>query len=272
MRFENILAVIDPTTDNQRALHRAIRIASATGARVHAYLCGYSRLQADDVDALQRAGLERYRLWLDHVVKNTDCYGLEVIPTVEWDPDWREALAPAAEKLNCDLIVKSTYRRSAVRRRLLTTADMRLLRTAKCPVSLVKRESGSSPVDDVLLALNIGATDESHARLNEKIIDAGHSVLARNPNARLHAVNAYSDSDYFIHPPDLAHRVGIPRERCYVALGAPEKVIAETATKLNAGLVIIGTVARRGITGVAIGNTAERVLDQLDDDVMVLVG
>lgn len=272
MRIENILAVIDPTTDNQRALHRAIRVASGTGARVTAYLCAYSRLQADDVDALQRVGLERYSIWLNHLVANTDKYGVDVIPVVDWDPDWREAVAPAAERLDCDLIIKSTYRRSAVRRRLLKNSDKRLLRTAKCPVSLVKRESGSSPVDDVLLALNIGATDEAHVRLNEKIIDAGHSVLARNPNARLHAVNAYSDSDYFIHPPDLAHRVSIPRDRAHVAMGTPEKVIAETAAKLNAGLVIIGTVARRGITGIAIGNTAERVLDQLEDDVMVLIG
>ena len=42
------------------------------------------------------------------------------------------------------------------------------------------------------------------------------------------------------------------------------------ASKLQAAVTIIGTVARTGLTGALIGNTAEVVLDKVESDVLVL--
>lgn len=42
------------------------------------------------------------------------------------------------------------------------------------------------------------------------------------------------------------------------------------AHKLGAVVTVIGTVARTGISGALIGNTAEVVLDSLESDVLVL--
>ncbi|MCY1525773.1 hypothetical protein D9M68_607660 [compost metagenome] len=42
------------------------------------------------------------------------------------------------------------------------------------------------------------------------------------------------------------------------------------ARELNAALTVIGNVARTGLTGALIGNTAEMVLDALESDVLVL--
>ena len=47
-------------------------------------------------------------------------------------------------------------------------------------------------------------------------------------------------------------------------------LIPYTAKRLNAALTILGTVARTGLSGVLIGNTAEVVLDALESDVLVL--
>lgn len=47
-------------------------------------------------------------------------------------------------------------------------------------------------------------------------------------------------------------------------------LIPHTAHELQAALTIIGTVARTGISGALIGNTAEVVLDALESDVLVL--
>ncbi len=272
MQFDNILAVIDPTTDTQIALQRAIAIAASSGANVKAYLCAFSTLETDDKEALERVETARQQAWLDKVIAETDCRDVEVTPHVQWDPDWREAVALAADELDCGVIVKSTYVHSAARRKLLKSSDLRLLRTAKCPIVLTKKPVGAEFKGLVLIALNLGADDEAHRKLNEAIIEAGNNVIRRRPEARLHAVNAYSGSDQFIHPPDLAKYAGIERDHAHVAEGPPEKVISEVAAELDADLVIIGTVARKGITGVTIGNTAERVLDQLDADVMTIVG
>ncbi|PRW92117.1 universal stress protein UspA, partial [Pseudomonas fragi] len=47
-------------------------------------------------------------------------------------------------------------------------------------------------------------------------------------------------------------------------------LIPHIAHRLQAAVTIIGTVARTGISGALIGNTAEVVLDAVQSDVLVL--
>lgn len=47
-------------------------------------------------------------------------------------------------------------------------------------------------------------------------------------------------------------------------------VIPQVAQQLDAAVTVIGTVARTGLSGALIGNTAEIILDALECDVLVL--
>ena len=60
------------------------------------------------------------------------------------------------------------------------------------------------------------------------------------------------------------------RDSLHIEEGPADVLIPHLAHKLGAVLTIIGTVARTGISGALIGNTAEVVLDSLDSDVLVL--
>ena len=46
--------------------------------------------------------------------------------------------------------------------------------------------------------------------------------------------------------------------------GVPERVIVEQSRDLRADLVVMGTVARTGLAGVFIGNTAENIINSLE--------
>lgn len=270
--ISNIFVVMDPTTDDQRALKRATRIATQLQAKVHAYLCIFERAErAEDVEVLQKAEMERRRAWLEDAVKPLRDQGLSVEIEVEWDRDWREALGPAANRAGADLIVKSSFTHSGARRYLLKTSDWRLLRTAGCPVLLTKRDDPNR-TGKIIAAVNIAAADDAHQRLNDQILEYARSIIEQRGEGELHAVNAYSGSTHFVHPPDLAKRCGIKREHAHVADAAPESLIAEVAEDIGAEMVVIGTVARHGIAGTIIGNTAERVLDHLEVDVLTIVG
>ena len=59
-------------------------------------------------------------------------------------------------------------------------------------------------------------------------------------------------------------------ECLHVEEGPADVLIPFMASKLKAVLTVIGTVARTGISGALIGNTAEVILDTLDSDVLVL--
>ena len=56
----------------------------------------------------------------------------------------------------------------------------------------------------------------------------------------------------------------------HIKEGPADVLIPHTAHALQAAVTIIGTVARTGISGALIGNTAEVVLDALESDVLVL--
>ena len=68
----------------------------------------------------------------------------------------------------------------------------------------------------------------------------------------------------------LAAQYDIPIENFIIKVGLPEKVIPSTAAHHKAGVVVMGTVGRKGVTAKLMGNTAEKVLKLLKSDVVAL--
>ena len=52
--------------------------------------------------------------------------------------------------------------------------------------------------------------------------------------------------------------------------GYTDETVAETAKKLKADLVVIGTLGQTGLIKTRRGNTAERVISALDVDIVVV--
>jgi universal stress protein E len=63
---------------------------------------------------------------------------------------------------------------------------------------------------------------------------------------------------------------GFSDEQLHIEEGPADVLIPYVAGKLGAVVTVIGTVARTGLSGVLMGNTAEVVLDTLESDVLVL--
>ncbi|HJP37261.1 MAG TPA: universal stress protein [Gammaproteobacteria bacterium] len=269
LEINSILVVIDPTSDVQPALTRACVVANTTGASVLAYVCCFNPARVDDESALERAEVARHTAWLQKIVDTEKNAADNVAIRVEWNAGWREAVAAAAAAGGCDLIVKATHWQSQASRRFLRTSDWEHMRAARCPVLFIKHEH-VRPQRRILMALNVSAPDAAHQRLNDDIISVGKQVADSRDDIELHAVNAYPDSDHFVHPPDLAERAAIERRFAHCIEGAPGDVISEIAGDLEAELVILGTVSRTGMAGATKGNTAERALDRIDADVLTI--
>ncbi len=62
----------------------------------------------------------------------------------------------------------------------------------------------------------------------------------------------------------------IDDEHLHIEEGPADVLIPFMAHKLQASVTVIGTVARSGLSGALIGNTAEVVLDAVESDVLVL--
>ncbi|MEM7610785.1 MAG: universal stress protein [Pseudomonadota bacterium] len=264
--LRQILVVIDPTRQEQWALDKAIMIAQGQASlEVTAYLAAFSTADADDHDALRAAEIARQGLWLNELLKARKPGNIDVTPVVEWHEDWPTAVIDAATRIDAGLVIKQ----GSGKPKALGSSDRQLIRGVQTAVMLVNRQP-KAQLGTVLAALNLNAEDAEHQRLNEMLIETANRIRGTHAAADLHVVNAYPDSDNFVHPPDLAKKAGVARSHAHSQPGKPADVIEQVASKVGAELVIIGSVGRQGLSGWSIGNTAERILGSLDSDVLIL--
>lgn len=263
-----ILAVIDPTRVDQWALEKAISIAkNRDDSKIIAFLCAYSTAKCDEPDRLRAVVLRRHALWLDEVLAGFADTGIAIEPVVEWNEDWRDAICIAAEKAGTGVVVK----RASGSPTSLANSDRRLIRSLENSALFLVKHDPSAAMKKILVAVDFNAEDSGHKALNENIIELGRQIRASGDEIQLHSVSAHEKSDEFKHPPDVAKILDITRAQAHVCRGSAAEVIPETANKIGADLVIVGNVGRRGVSGVTIGNTAEKILVDIKADVLVLV-
>lgn len=268
--FRKIFYVVNPTVPSQPALGRVIDGAKRSLANLHLYVCiPPATLPCDDPKTLRQAEIARYQLWLDKLVQPARDIDVPVTTEVEISDDWRAATAYAAERYGADLIVKVTHPRTMFRRRLQKTSDWMLLRNANCPIFFVKKDRPTVP-RNLVAAIDAPDRDEAHMRLTEEVIRHTRGI-AEVTGAAIHAVHAHSDLLHFVHPPDLAKQVGIERKRVHVGELAPEDLLLKVARSLADPIVIIGSSSRRKLSTAVLGNTAERILDKIPFDILVVI-
>ena len=186
---------------------------------------------------------------------------------------------------------------------LFGSNDMHLLRKCPCPVWLLNRNEKST-YNNILAAVDFDPFNPlaSQLDLNLAILELSSS-LAVAEGATLHIVHAwdafaestllsrassekivvdYVDNEQKRHANGLVLLNGelkkLIGENAYTKLshrhhlpkGPAEKAIARLAKELRADLVVMGTIARTGIAGFIIGNTAETILDQLTCSVLAV--
>jgi universal stress protein E len=69
---------------------------------------------------------------------------------------------------------------------------------------------------------------------------------------------------------DAVRGAAIPLENQHVVGRNVPDAIEQVAAQFRSSIVVMGEVARSGLKGVLIGNTAERVLDQLGCDILLV--
>ena len=267
--IKTVFTVIDPTSQKQRALDRAIRIAEMNKARLHAYLCIYSNVDADDRDALRQVETSRHEMWLEQVIEPARAAGLEVTTQIDWNHDWFAAIAPAAKAVDSDLIVKPSRAHSASERLFMRSSDLALFRTAQCPVLLIKSEEANQS-HKILIAIDATRSDDKYINMRDNILEYGKEMAAAYEDGELHAVQSYADQDEYIHVRDMVKLTGLDREHVHVVGGEPEQAIAAKAEEINAQVIIIGLSTKSSLVNRVFGSTGEWLLNNLNYDLLVV--
>jgi universal stress protein E len=270
IEINTIFAVIDPTTDKQFALQRAMRIARTSEAKIHAYLCISPTMETHDLEALERVERARYEPWLEKIVEEARAEGFDIDTELDWSDDWRTALGSAAIRAKSDFIVKASRVHSATERLFMTSSDISLIQTANCSVQLVSSEV----IDDlykVLISVDTKREDEGYQTILDSVIAYGKTVAATNEKGEVNAVYAYSGSENFEHVTKIAKRLDIDTNNVHIHGGNPEVAIAEVAKEVGAQMIIIGLSTKSSLKNRIFGNIVDKLLNSVEHDILVVI-
>ncbi|TNF33465.1 MAG: hypothetical protein EP312_09270 [Gammaproteobacteria bacterium] len=275
--YKKLFVVIDPTNKKQPALERAITLAQESKGKLHLFLAIHKPVEALADHSSRKQGkqatLAEWKRTLQTYAEHSRAQGISAKVDVCWNDHWYQSVSRAAMRADADLVVKSTFRHGKAQRLMHGTSDWTIMRHSPAPVWLV-RERKKAEGKSIVAALDLEATDEGHIRLNNSILKHARN-MASLFGLPLHVVAAISrkpDFSHITHGSDdtLEDILGVEPGRLHLVKGAPRTVIPKHAELLKAGIVVIGTAGRSGAKGVLVGNTVEKVLDQLACDVLAI--
>lgn len=287
--FKNILYVTEPTVGQSAAVERAVTLAETNQSKltiIDVFPPVAEDYRADATDHHRKALeslISPYRKRLE--IRLDLMMGTLFLEVVR-----------AVLRNGHDLVIKTAEDPDFLKR-LFGSNDMHLLRKCPCPVWLMKPRE--KPNYGTIVAavdfdpLNPTASEQA---LNLEILELAAS-LALTDSASLHIEHAWEalaertmtmrgdipyesiakhiSQEHTLHQKGLDRLIETMRDqvgadvydrllpRLHQPKGPPKTMIATSAAGLSADLVVMGTVARTGISGFIIGNTAEAILDQL---------
>lgn len=268
--IRSILVLVSPQHPEALALKRAKLIAGVTGSHLHLLAC--------DPRHDHTAYLDELRVTLEQE-------GYSVSAEQAWHDSLNDTLIRVQQAEGCGLVVKQHLPDNPLKRALLTPDDWKLLRYCPCPVLMVKTER-SWQGGTILAAVDVGNADSEHRTLHASIVSHGFDIAAL-AKAELHVISAYPapmlsaadptfqlrdtiEARYRSHCQAFQAEYAISDECLHLVEGPADTLIPKVAHELDAVVTVIGTVARTGLSGALIGNTAEVILDSLHSDVLVL--
>lgn len=307
-QLKNILCVLTPSDTCKTALERAVSLAENNQARltvvdvVERVTMGIgmpdggpisSDLQAmvnsDHLRTLEAfTAAYRQRVEISHNVLTGTGF-IEIIRTVLRNEH--------------DLVIKPAENPSFVER-IFGSDDIQLLRQCPCPVWLMQPMEKSN-YECIMAAVDFDPLEpETVGRgLNMEILELSSSLAlsdfatlnfvhvwdvpeagfvelwSDNPEAvtaklfqgaKTHHQNGMQMLRRILHDHISQKAYEYISPHFHVLQGSAKTVIPEMATQLKADLVVMGTVARTGIAGLLVGNTADTILEQLRCSVLAL--
>lgn len=299
MDVSKILVVIDPKKNNDIVVSRASRLAQNYNATVELYIAAFSTaLESSywfDKDGLEKAHsgyIQGKQAWLSGIVNVLKSDGVAVEGYVEWAKPLHRAVLERASSINADLIVIQAEHHSIMVRALFTNADWHLIRESEIPLLFVYENEWGSHLSVA------AAVDPLHAHskpegLDDQLLQVAHDLACKLPG-ELHVIHAYepipagviaefdsviADYEFYREQVRDRHREGLdallkrnvePSTIVHFEEGIPERVLPQIVSEEDIDLIVMGAISRNGLDKLFIGSTAERVLDHLRCDILIL--
>lgn len=280
-RFKNIGVIIDLKGSNEEVLSHAKELVVTNQATVH-LLCVLS----ENLTTKQQAAVEKsiqekvdFNFSLHYII------GKAVVEITRY-----------SEAQNLDMIIiQAEHETNAINRFFQGSLVLSLMRKTPCPIWLVKKVVPNT-YQRILIAVDPEAENDG-ATLNDKLIQIGTSY-AKRQSAECYLVTAWLlegestlTGPFIKTPPEEIKRLKTEKKiefaRKFEALqkrhhnllkgcetqmlyGTPGYAIAKFVEENKIDLIVMGTLARTGVQGFLIGNTAETIINQVNCSIIAI--
>lgn len=207
---------------------------------------------------------------------------------IRWGKDFIETIKTVKEG-SFDLVISASQNLEGPP----DSTAMHLMRKCPCPVWIHRGNLWKGAVR-ILAAINTADSSEENQKLNRKILE--HSLKLNNIlRGHLHVVacwSGYMESVLFsprFTEEEKAEYLEFEQNQTQKALtaiseelklpdavkvklvhGNPAAVIPQYAADQKMDIVVMGSVARTGIPGLLIGNTAEKIMSNLENSIVAI--
>jgi len=297
--FNNILYVSHGTTNETEGLKQALSLARNNDAplRVLVACPELPKRMADFRKKYEESLLEQAEASIDATRDAIEVSPNEVEVTIDLASDDKPSVRIVQEVMrgDHDLLVKEAETREGESG--FKAIDMALLRKCPCPVWLCRPIRRSREDIRVAVAVDPEAELEAARALSGRMLQLSRS-LADSCSGKLHIVSCW-DFEYeeFLRnspwskmsEPQIAEAVADARhhhrqkldglvdaaklsgaQQIYHLRGHADDIIPAFVKEEEIDILVMGTVARTGIAGFAIGNTAENIVQELTCSLIAL--
>jgi universal stress protein E len=298
----NILVVVEDGCNPRQTVDRAVLVAGLLNRKLDILYCDESNggiaggiLVGNEAKAIYEHILELQAACAEELSEPASKAGVLGSVTVLHERPIGDGVMSQALQSDPVLIMKGTQFHSDAQRGILVDADWQLMRSCPYPLWLVNKKC----IDDKPVI--VAAVDPTHAHdkpaaLDQVIVDTAKKI-AMLWSAEVHLLHTYQRlaaigkaANRTINPIKLPidkidqkikqeHRIALdalarkndfPPDHVHQIPGRTKDILPTFARAGNADLVVMGALARWGIKRMVIGSTAERVMDHLPCDVLVV--
>ena len=300
-RFKKILFVNDGKTKREMPLERAVNLAK----RNQAVLTVVEVLEKPPHDTqtflkpaiikgIVKTATQEITERLESLIAPIKKEGVETTSKILLGTPFLEIIREVLRN-NHDLVMLSPRKKTKVKMILFGSRTMHLIRKCPCPVWAIK-PTKRKKYARILAAVDPLPFDDERNALNIKIMEMATS-LAESEESELHVVHCWTpflearprggsgltinEVDKLVRDIRRTHKMRFDKflgrfnlnalpHKVHLLKGDPATLIVDLARKKRIELVVMGTVCRTGLAGFFIGNTAEKVVQEIDCSVLAV--
>lgn len=283
-------------------MRRAAWLAGNVGAELELFVCYYNEYLSGDrlfdspsLEKARREVIGGHEKYLEKLAEPLRSSGLIVRTTATWDHPLYEGIVRRAHAIGANVVFKDTHHHAALTRALLTNTDWNLIRTCPVPLWLVKpHEIADKPV--FMAAIDPLNQHDKPAALDDEIIVLS-KMLAEEANGEVHAFHSYDpriavatatanayipvslpfdEIEKQMHEQhekrfiEVTEFHGLDDKHAHLVAGVTHEELPIMAEKMHADVIVMGAVARNRWKRLFIGATAERTLEFVPCDLLIV--